>query len=370
MAAQMKEGFDGERTRAVTLQDIADYCGVTRAAVSFALRGNSRHASAATAERIREAAEKLGYNPARYHAARRLVNMRDGKHTLNYLVALYVAYDYHLAAYSHRIASGVLSGMAREGYGVLLVQTPEDANKNENWFLPRAMVQGEVDGAIGDFKPDSGNSFISKLRGEPGFGSRPLVSMIYDHPGMSSVTVDDFDGGYQAMSHLLDLGHRRILSNERDYGPPHSTRVEGYRKALADHGFDPYDDAILHLPWFGSLKQDTPEDIVAEFERRPEMTGFLAYNDVAAVDLALQLLSRGVRIPEDISIVGYDDTHVLPGTLGRNILTTIRLPLFGMGEAAAQLLIRMMTTDAPKGEHIVLPVELVARGSTGPPRTG
>lgn len=364
----MSSNSGEDRSKAVTLQDIADYCGVTRSVVSFALSGNLRHASAATAERIREAAKTLGYNPARYHAARRLVNMRDGKHTLNYLVVMYVAYDYHLAAYSHRMASGVLNEMASNGYGVLIVQTP--AEQNDDWFLPRAMVQGEVDGVIGDFNDYVVENTISQIRKEPGFGNRPVVSMIFDHPSLSSVTVDDCNGGYQAMSHLLDLGHRHILSNERDYGFPHSTRVEGYRKALVDRGLDPYDESVLHLPWFQSPEKDTAEDIVAELERHPEITGFLAYNDVAAVDLVLALRARGIRIPEDVSIVGYDGTHSVPDYLGTNILTTVRLPLLEMGQTAAQVLIRMMNSPTPEDEHIVLPVELVVRGSTGPPKVG
>jgi LacI family transcriptional regulator len=230
------------------------------------------------------------------------------------------------------------------------------------------MVQGEVDGVIGDFNEFIVENAISQIREEPGFGDRPAVSMIFDHPSLSCVTADDFDGGYQAMNHLLDLGHRHILSNERDYGFPHSTRVEGYRKALVDHGLDPCDESVLYMPWFQSPEKDTAEDIVAEIQSHPEMTGFLAYNDAAAVDLALALRARGVRIPEDISIVGYDDTHSVPDHLGANILTTVRLPLLEMGQTAAQVLIRRMNSPTSEDEHIILPVELVARGSTGPPR--
>lgn len=111
-----------------------------------------------------------------------------------------------------------------------------------------------------------------------------------------------------------------------------------------------------------------PDDPLATtLQAHPEITAFLAPNDASA-HLAYDLFSRlGLRVPDDISLVGFDDTEPLYNAEGDNILTTVRLPLEELGRESARLLIARITRSEPEQREIMLPTELVIRGTTTPP---
>jgi LacI family transcriptional regulator len=113
------------------------------------------------------------------------------------------------------------------------------------------------------------------------------------------------------------------------------------------------------LPW---SKQ---HPLLQLLKTTPQITSILAPNDPAAVVIRHILQVGGYRVPDDISLVGFDDTDPLWDSTGQNMLTTVRLPLHQLGRRAAKLIIEQATTSENNVEKIVLPVELVVRGSTG-----
>lgn len=372
--------------RATTMRDIAVQCGVSIWTVSLALRHDPR-VSAATAERVLAAANTLGYDPAIHQAARRLVSKRLGQPVLNNVIGLLLPPHFQTANYFAFTSLGVLDVLATAGYAVLTTYAHLPTQPTTPNFPP-IYTRGEVDGVIsmGYFL---GDPLIQRLRANPGFANRPMVSLILPRDGCSSVMTDDRAGAYAATTHLLELGHRHILhSYDPAQVPLMTERLAGAQQAMRDAGFDPernlhYTDKLffgnlnpphhLRLPDLTSddqldvVARHHLESLVAYLKAHPEVTAILAYNDPTARRIWYMLQQRGLRVPEDISLIGFDDTDAIPDEYGRNVLTTVRLPLELVGQEGARLIIRRLTGEAEEQTHLVLPTELVIRSSTAPP---
>jgi DNA-binding LacI/PurR family transcriptional regulator len=281
--------------------------------------------------------------------------------------------------------SGIATVCHREHFAVLLTENDPYAPPSQlQAALPIAFARGDADGAILD---GASGALGEALRGLPGFGDRPIVYLFYSITGASSVISDDRQGTYAAARHLLALGHRHFL---HCYLPAQSpiviSRVAGLHAALAEAGLPLAAHlANLELPTNlchpGIVSHMLPEagrpgqavtlgaDIVLPYLRRhPEITAIFCENDAMALNLWHLLHNAGLRVPDDISLIGFDDTDGMLDVTGVNHLTTIRLPLYGMGLAAAELLIGRITGQLTSDEQRVLPVEFIARQSTAPAR--
>ena len=305
----------------VTLKTIADAVGVSRTTVSNAYNRPDQLAPELR-ERILATAAKLGYagpDPA----ARRLRSGHSG--TVGLLLAGGLA-----PALDDPAAGLLLRGIARavDAAGLALLLVPEHADG----------VRDAVVGALG---------VCSMPAGHPGVQAaleRRLPLVVIDRPrvpGHAYVGIDERGGARRAAEHLLALGHRRFaVVCEPDV---HRERLAGYRKALDGAGAE---WARRRLP--GALAAD------------PRPTAILAASDRLALGALDAARAAGLRVPEDLSVVGFDD---LPGAAGsKPPLTTIRQPLLEKGEIAGRLL-----TAGPTDHAAILPVELVVRGSTAPP---
>ena len=176
-----------------------------------------------------------------------------------------------------------------------------------------------------------------------------------------SVSVDDESGALAGVQHLLDLGHRRIGYVGCHFRPPSNRRrLEGYRQALRRAGLPYLSDLVVHPRTFSDIEngRQALDQLVAA-----GATGVLCYNDRTAIGLMTRAREQGVRIPDDVSVVGFDDIeaswYVSPA------LTTLRQPRFEMGHAAAEMLLALLA-----GEEVsdrVFPCQLVVRESTTPP---
>lgn len=372
--------------KAVTLQDVADQCGVCKATVSLALRQSAK-LPAATIERIQTAARELGYRSASQSAARRLSLRKQGQDIVNHLIALFLPVYSHKANYFIEMFQGVLDVLALAGYAVVLTDVYAPHASGGPAELPRVFANNEVDGVIATTAAHIA-PLIERLRAENPLAELPIVSMIYPMDGCSAVMTDDRDGAYQSACHLLDLGHRHLLHCVFPEVPGEELqpfqRIEGVRQALLEHGLDPARHHHL-LPlescWYSPLAcftddhaQYIPHPDSANIRRRflryldehPEVTAILALNDSNALNAWYTLQETGRRIPQDISIIGFDDTDPMPGDHGVNLLTTVRLPLHEMGRAAARLAIRRITGELAEDVEQTLPVQLIVRHSTGP----
>ena len=370
---------------ATTLRDIAERCGVSIWTVSLALRHDPR-ISQATATRVLDAAQALAYDPAVHQAARRLVSRRLGQVVLNNVIGLLLPPSFQTANYFAYTSLGVLDRLASEGYGVLTTYATLTAMGSRP-NLPSIYARGEVDGiiAMGSLL---GEDAIYQLRSNPGFSGRPIVSLILPRRGCSCVMTDDRAGAYAATIHLLELGHRHIVhSCTTEYGPMSMARLEGACQAMRERGLDP--EQYLHYfcdRFFGNLypphhltlPDPTSEDEIqikalAHLEEfadylhaHPHYTAILAHNDPTARRIWYMLQQHGWHVPDDISLIGFDDTDGIQDEYGRNVLTSVRLPLREVGNEAAKLLIRQLTGKGQEEELVVLPTELMLRASTAP----
>jgi LacI family repressor for deo operon, udp, cdd, tsx, nupC, and nupG len=345
----------------VTIQDIADRCGVTRMTAWRALNGTPKHMSEDTRARIRAVAEEMQYDPSVHQSARRLSNVRTGKAVKNDVIALLLPPEYH-HDYFKQLQEGIMSTLMPAGYGLLMYQQfPQPAR------LPLPFRRGEADGLIVYQQFTTFAPVYAQLREEPGFGARPITLLLERHPGCHAVITDDFAGGYAAAAHLLDLGHRYLLYECLTH-QAHAQRHAGYRQAYRDRGIDPA-GRLIPVPW-DTWHDDYTALTLAMLARHPEVTGVLSAFDTQAVTLCRALHELGHAIPADYSIIGYDDVEVLPDAAGANRLTTIHVPLVAIGRMAATLMLRHLTADAPDDETLLLPTELIVRQTTAPPRSG
>ena len=353
----------------VKLQDVADRCGVSIITVSRALHNDPR-VRQVTKERVRAAAHEVGYHIQSNAAARQLIMKRHGGKHINHLIALLVPPNFHHVNYFMHMFKGILDILSTKGYGLICCYPPDIIETD----LPSPMLRDEIDGVIlpGTVKGTSG--VLEYLRAQPTFHAKPVVSLMKPLDDAGFIGSDGFSGAYQVGTHLLALGHRHLIHYYVDVSYEQAERLAGLRAAFAEYGLDP--DTHLHL---ASRYSDPgmPEDISKEervgtilnaLRAIPHATAIITRSDFHAATIWNTLVSEGVRIPEDLSIVGYNDTDPFCDVAGQNLLTSVSVPLIDIGRLAAEMIVGLIAGNAVDYRQRVLPVELVARASTAPPR--
>lgn len=192
-----------------------------------------------------------------------------------------------------------------------------------------------------------------------------LVNRHTDPITPNCVVPDDYTGAVAAVEHLLTLGHRRIAhiagSNDASTG---YLRQKAYRETLRKHDVDHYHDQdALLMP--GSFRESGGYEAMTSLLNLAEIpTAVFAVNDLAALGAIHAILAAGLRVPQDISVIGFNDlfhaTHMMPG------LTTLQVPHRMMGVRAAQMLLDMVINGVKPEQPVLLPTTLVTRESTGP----
>jgi DNA-binding LacI/PurR family transcriptional regulator len=193
----------------------------------------------------------------------------------------------------------------------------------------------------------------------------PLVSLGFDElPGFTNVDVDNRRGGFDATTHLLALGHRAIATivGPRDW-PSAAARYEGHRDALRAYGIAEDHALVEHARDWGLESGHAATDGL--LARGAKFTAIFAHSDLIAVGAIRRLRSQGLRVPEDISVVGYDDVPI--AAYVDPPLTTVHQPMREVGELAASVVLDQLAgKQPPPGPHL-LPARLVVRESTAPP---
>jgi LacI family transcriptional regulator len=235
------------------------------------------------------------------------------------------------------------------------------------------LSRGDVDGVLFNAREDLIPEILQQLRALSGFGDRPIVVYLAAAEGCSTVLADDFTGGYLLADHLLKLGHRRLLRLYSGTGRVSLERAAGCRKACLDQGCNP--ENILVSKALDKFDQVITDEQLFQmtlremFTRHPDITAILSPNDHYVPYIWRWLQAQGFRVPEDVSLTGFDDATPLLDGRNENILTTIRVPLEEIGRQAATLLVDLITGHVTEEAHLTLPVTLVTRRSTAPPRT-
>lgn len=344
----------------VTLREVAERAGVSMSTVSRVL-GGTYPTAPATQAKVMRAARELDY--VANAQARALAG--GGIQAVAVLVTS-VTSEFH--AY---VVKGIEEQATEEGRVCLIGVTGRDAQREaalvQMMREQRAPAVFLVGGAVVDEHYQTRMTQSAHALAAAGsrlvlVGRPPLTP---DVP-VIAVDYDNAGGAYGAISYLLSQGHRRILY--LGVGPPHTTfqaRLEGYRRALTDHGVGVDESLVVH-GWPGRpLGYQTVRDRVAHGAGELDFTAIFAVDDETAVGARSALLEQGLRIPDDVSLVGYNDMPIA-ADLG---LTTVHIPNEELGRTAARLAFHSDDArgNGPVAIHRVLGTHLVIRDSVRPP---
>jgi DNA-binding LacI/PurR family transcriptional regulator len=333
------------KSRRPTIYDVARLAGVSTATVSRALNGTGQIAPATRAA-IDAAVAQLGYHPNT--AARSLVTRSTQT------IALLLP-DITNPFYAD-LVSGIQRRALETGHTMLLCTTEGDAEREEQYLaLLRAK---QVDGVLVDglvLPPDRIARFV---RNGP-----PIVCLDRDVESASVplVQVDNRLGARRATEHLLELGHRQIAHVAGAPGLGISEeRVGGYRDALVAVGLAP-DPRLVAT---GAFTEEGGHEATLGLLDAAEPTAVFAANDLSALGALSALAERGLRVPDDVSVVGFDDLRLSRFTTPP--LTTVHQPAREIARRATDLLLDLAAGRPPQELRHVLEPELVVRGSTAP----
>ncbi len=337
--------------RRVTSRDVAARAGVSRTTVSFVLNDVSgANISQETRERVLQAAQVLGYVPDA--AARSLASRRT--HTLGLVLVrdqTHIAADAFLPQVIHGLA-----GSTRQAGFHLLLESVEDIGHPEAYIhLVRAK---HIDGIVLS-GPRSDDEQLTALVNE-GF---PVV-LLGQLPGNFSCFfyADNRSAAREAVEHLIRLGHRRVacITNAPLEYTGSADRLAGYRDALQAAGL-PYEEKMVRFGDFVAESGYQAADSL--FQQSPPPTALFVGSDVVAFGAMTAIRERGLAIPEDIALVGFDD---IP--LARYVdpsLTTVRRPAAELGRQAGQMIVSLIQNGGVAVRDTVLETELIVRASCG-----
>jgi LacI family transcriptional regulator len=249
--------------------------------------------------------------------------------------------------------------LAAGGYTTFICSAEEDSDKEKEYtqMMLRQRVDGVIIGPTGYSEENLQRLIDQRI---------PVVLVDRDLPQLAlhRVLINNFQGGYDGMQHLLMLGHRQIgVIGAHEYSGAIDQRLKGVRAACADSDTGITPGVMLT----SGLQQYEQGYLCAQqlIGQAPRPTAIFALNDVLAVGAMRAANELGMRVPDDISIVGFDDiplaSYVVPA------LTTIAQPIYDIGECAAQILLNQMTDSEPSVETVLFETELVVRKSTAPP---
>jgi LacI family transcriptional regulator len=331
-----------------TLRDVAASAGVHPATASRALNPDTRTlVNAETAQRVLDAATELGYRPN--PIARGLKTSRS------YTIGVVVP-DLRNPLFPP-IARGIEERLEPAGYTSLLANTDNDPERERLSF--DALRARQVDGYI-TASARREHPLLQDLaaNGHPVV----LVNRATDDAGLPSVVPDDRDGMCQAVDHLAALGHRRIAHLA---GPSELStgvhRLEGFVQGMERSGLAVEQDLVVTGRRFTEAEGAR---LCGELLGR-EFTAVLAGNDLMALGCIDALRAAGLDCPRDVSVVGFNDMDW--SERFSPPLTTVRVPHHRLGIAAADLLLERLADPHAPARHVVLPVELIVRGSTAEP---
>ncbi|RJR50875.1 MAG: LacI family transcriptional regulator [Desulfobacteraceae bacterium] len=334
-----------------TIRDVARVADVSTATVSRVI--NSPEAvRAETRDRVQRAMDVCRY---KYNAlARGFVTKQS--HILGLIIPTITN---PIFAESTR---GVQDFANEMGYQVILANSDYESEKEER--LVEVLREKQVEGLMITTTNLEGGILKSLI--EDGFPFVLLYSTVRRGP-MSAVGVDNFSGGYTAAEHLIRLGHRRIamLAGGFSFSDKSYHRWHGYRRCLKDHRI-PYDPALtLQTQYTLSSGKDAIKTLLSVSD---PPTAVFCSNDFIALGAMQGARELGVRIPHELSVVGFDDmeisSFISPG------LTTIRQPAYDMGKLGTELLFRLISKEVKRPVHRMLETTLVVRGSTAKAKIG
>jgi LacI family transcriptional regulator len=327
-----------------TIKDIARIAGVSASTVSLALN-NKPGVGKDTRLRVQSIADKLNYIPN--NIARSLVT----KKTKN--IGLIVADIAEV--YFGTLARIIQDAVNSEGYNLIICNSEYTSDKECDCL--DSLVGNNVDGVIMVPKGSYNTEKVANIR-------KPLVFLdnYIKDLDVSRVGVDNVRAAFTATQHLIDLGHRTVACITGPDGCSSSDeRIIGFKKALKEAGIEFSNLLLKYTDWTVEGGYRATEELLS-LNKRP--TAIFVTGDTCAIGVFEALYSEGLKIPEDVAIVGFDDMKFSPFL--KVSLTTVRQPLREMGESAVSLLFDEMLSNRQRArKEIILKTEMIIRESCG-----
>jgi LacI family transcriptional regulator len=327
-----------------TIYDIAERADVSTATVSRVFNDESGVATE-TRQRVLEAAQALDYRP---HASAR--NLARQKTNIIAVVVPVLAQYFYMG-----VLRGIQDSLANSDFD-LLVYSPSRPGEIEN-PLRRATKRGRSDGLL-FLSREVTPGIVEHLRAT----DQEVVLVDTEHPEFESIAIKNEEGGYIATRHLIDEGHERIahITSEEPEPPPAEQRRKGYERALSDAGQEPILARGAGEP-FAFSKEGGYRAMTSLLDRDSMPDAVFASSDMQAVGARKAIRETGLRIPQDVALVGFDDID-LSAYVG---LTTVRQPLLDFGKFAIEKLLGRMDDPGRNVSSTVFAPELVVRSSCG-----
>lgn len=336
----------------ITIKDIAKEAGVSHSTVSRALRGSSL-ISQETTRHIRETALGLGYLPS--VAARSLKTNRSQ--------ALGVIVSNIDDPYFSEILQGIEEVAQRDNYSLFMAASQRDPEREG--IIIQSMRQHRVDGVI-----ICSTTFSDEQSRQ--FSKYEVPIVVVNNQAAEdyrySIYHDDMDGSRQLTRHLIELGHRKIAYLGNSYsGRTTLDRLAGFRQEMESAGLPVPDNYVHEIPGSEPDGGVLAADHFLGLPDRP--TALVCFNDMLAIGVLKNLQSRGVQVPEEISITGFD--NIVFSNYTNPPLTTFDQPKRFIGQKAAELILSLLCSTAkdnlPEQKIQILKGNLLVRASTAPP---
>lgn len=332
-----------------TITDVSKRAGVSRSTVSRVVAGNG-YVSESNRKAIEAAIAELGYRPNTLAQALR-------SNRSNLIGAVFVDVG---TPYFANMIYGVQRAMRPAGKSLIVSSGYADQDQEARAIIE--LVDRSCDGIVVYLERPVRADVVEIVRK----ARIPLVSIGHNPfpASQGRVILNNYEGARCAMGYLLDQGHRKIvhLSGQVDYGDT-VARMKGIETALAEHGLGMGDIHIVHGQFHQDFGYSATRDLVTSGR---DFTAIFAGDDDMAAGALLALRDAGLRVPEDVSVMGFDDAfharHMWPP------LTTVRQPVDTLGEAAASLLLKLLGEPGTGPLQSIIDTSLVVRSSVTQPR--
>lgn len=340
-----------------TIRDVARLAGVSPATVGRVIGGYGS-VSAKTTRAVLEAAKKLNYFP------NAIAQSMKKKNT--YTIGLIIANICN--PYFSSIARAVEETLVKHGYNMIICNTDEDLEREISYI--KALYEKRIDGMMiasalkGNEKSREEIERIYK-------GPIPTVIIDREIPGLDlpTVTSDNFRGAYDATTHLIRLGHRRIGVIGTRISTLH-LRVEGYKKALEDNRI-PFDEFLIANKGVENTRVGDVQEgmvITKRMLEDPELrpTAIITLNTLLTQGALLAIDELGLKIPDDIAVIGWDDFELAP--ILKSPLTVVKQAAYNIASIATNMLLDLindMKNESTEEKKVVLSTQLVIRESCG-----
>ena len=332
----------------VTIYDIAEQANVSIATVSRVFNNNPR-VSETTRARVVAVAEALGYQP--HVSARNLARRKT--HVISAVIPVMTNYFFV------EVLRGLQDRLAESEYDLLVYTS--NALEDVDAQLDRALHRGRAAGVLLFSMP------ITEDRVERFKRSRlPVILVDCFHEEFDSVSVNNEMGGYLATRHCIEQGRRQIGMVMASGGEPALERRQGYERALKEAGLPvkaSLVEASIEIEEHGYTEQAGYDAMLGLMKRHPQTDAVFATSDVQALGAMRALKETGLRVPDDVAVVGFDDIAI-----SRYVgLSTLRQPMRQMGMLAVDRFLLRLTEPNHPVSHTVFAPKLIVRDTSGPP---